>query len=348
MNFAGGVNGRPVALTVADDGSAVDTALAAFDQLVNESHVDAIIGPSSSEIAVDLIPRLARARTLVCSGSNSNGAISDLDSGGYYFRTAPPDRLQPRAMAELLGRDQRAHPLVIVPRDTYGLPLGRAIVREVRAAGARADLLTVTDPEGTAEVTARATAEGIDAVVLVGFPEATVPTLRALIAAGRGPNQFPVYGTDGLQNADLGALVDPAAPGVIVGMKGTTPAGVAGGIDHPFAARMFSAGVESFFSASTYDCAILVGLAAIAAGSDDAAEIKDHFAANLTGKARCRGFVECATLLASGTSIHYSGAWSTYEQWNRFEPGTGFYDTWAFGFDARPTVDPALAQLAVG
>jgi hypothetical protein len=110
---------------------------------------------------------------------------------------------------------------------------------------------------------------------------------------------------------------------------------------------MLAAGVEPFFSASAYDCTILIGLAAVAAHSDDADAIRTHFARNLRGRVDCHSFVECAQLLRAGRTIHYRGAFSTYEAWRGTEPGTGVYDVWTMGLDAHPTLAPPARQIAV-
>lgn len=183
--------------------------------------------------------------------------------------------------------------------------------------------------------------------MLIGFPAAIAPVIRALAAAGKGPTQIPTYGSDGLQAADLGGLVDQAFPAIVAGLKGTTPAGSPSGIDHPFNARIFAAGVEPFFSAAAYDCTILIGLAAIAARTDDPARIRTRVTPNLTGAQDCTTFVECRTLLAAHRTIHYRGASSRFEDWQGFEPGTGVYDTWTMGLDARPVTGPPTSQIAV-
>jgi branched-chain amino acid transport system substrate-binding protein len=186
-----------------------------------------------------------------------------------------------------------------------------------------------------------------DAVVLIGFPDGIAPVLRALIAQGKGPTQIPTYGSDGLQNAELGALVDPANPVVVASMKGTTPAGAPAGIDHPFNARLFAAGVEPFFSASAYDCVVLVALAAVAARSDDPQAIRDHFGKNLTGKTICNTFLNCSAELKRRRTIHYQGASSSFDHWAGSEPGDGSFDVWTLGLDARPTLAPAAQQIRV-
>ncbi|MGZ4675614.1 MAG: ABC transporter substrate-binding protein [Acidimicrobiia bacterium] len=346
MNLDGGVNGHPVALTVADDASSVPTARANLASLRDTNHVDAVIGPSSSEVAAALIPELARDHLLMCSGSTTAGALSSLDSGGYYFRTAPPDRLQARALARLVTADGHTRPAVLASSDT-----DPAFVRQVVRAFTARRARPVTIAPGAAADAARlgpALARTTpDAIVLLGFPDGVAPFLKALVAVGKGPQQIPTYGSDGLQSADLGAAVDPANPAVVAGMRGTTPSGAPPGVDHPFNARMLAAGVTPFFSASAYDCTIIVGLAATAARSDDADRIRRFVARVLTGTTPCTTFHDCATLLQQRRSIHYQGAFSTYDRWQRFEPGTGTYEVWTLGIDARPVLGPAGTEIRV-
>lgn len=350
MNLSGGVNGKPVGLVVGDDASTLETGTTAFSTLVDTNHVDAIIGPSTSQLALALMAANQRDPVVICSGSNSYGPISRAaQTSGFYFRTAPPDRLQADALARLVVADGHRRPVVLAAGDAYGVPFGTALVRALRAQNVPGARFVAIKPGGAdaAPAVDRALTRNPDAVVLIGFPEGTAAVLTALVARGKGPNQIPTYGSDGLQSAELGGLVDPANPAVVAGMKGTSPAGAPAGIDHPFNARLLTAGVEPFFSASTYDCTILVGLAAVAARSDDPRKIRDHFGPNLNGKLDCSTFTACAGALRSHRTIHYRGASSTFNRWQRFEPGTGVYDIWTLGLDARPVLAPATSQLAV-
>ena len=350
INLSGGVNGKPVGLVVADDGSASPTARTGVTSLIDTSHADAIIGPSTSQAALDLITGPPAHRALICSGSNSYGPISGAaQQNGFYFRTAPSDRLQARALAKLLVADGRKRPVVIAARDDYGLPFGTDVVRGLvaqNAPGAQLVSLPAGDAGANRSVT-EALRRQPDAVVLIGFPGGIAPVLRALIAQGKGPTQIPTYGSDGLQNAELGALVAPANPAVVASMKGTTPAGAPSGIDHPFNARLFAAGVEPFFSASTYDCVVLVALAAVAARSDDPRAIRDYFAKNLKGKTICNTFLACAAELKRRRTIHYQGASSSFDHWTGSEPGDGSFDVWTLGLDARPTLAPPAQQIRI-
>ena len=350
MNFSGGVNGHPVTLSVADDGSATAAGTAALRDLVDVHHVDAVVGPSTSDLALALMDDARRAPVVMCSGSNTYGPLTQAAArSGMYFRTAPSDVLQAGAIASLVAGDGHQHPVVIAaPRDAYTAPLATATVSALRARGIRTGaVVTFAAGADPASVARRALQRNPDSVVMLGFPPASAPVLRALIDAGKGPAVLPTYGSDGLQSGDLAALVDPANPAALSGMKGATPAGTPTGIDHPFNAQLFAIGVESFFSASTYDCTILVGLAAVASGSDDPTAIRDHFAANLTGKTDCSTFVDCRTALAARKTIHYRGAASRYDHWQRFEPGTGAFDVWLFGGAGRPELLPPSFQIQV-
>ena len=350
INFSGGVNGHPVTLTVADDGSASATATAALRNLVDEHHVDAVIGPSTSDLALQLMDAARRAPVVTCSGSNTYGPLTQAAArSGMYFRTAPSDVLQSGALASLVVGDGHHRPVVIAaPRDEYTSPLATATVSALHARGVQAGAIVTSTPGADPKaVVARALRRNPDSVVVLGFPAASAPILRALIDAGKGPAQLPTYGSDGLQSGDLAALVDPTNPAVLAGMKGTTPAGSPAGIDHPFNALLFSTGVEPFFSASTYDCTILVALAAVAARTDDPHAVSDHFAANLTGSTNCSTFAECQAALQAHKSIHYRGAASRYDGWRRFEPGSGAFDVWLFGGNGHPELLPPTFQIPV-
>jgi len=350
INFSGGVNGHPVTLTAADDESAVAPAEEALRKLVDVNRVDAVVGPSTSQLAMDLMDQARKAPVVMCSGSNTYGPITGAAArSGMYFRTAPPDRLQADALAQLVVAGGHRRPVVIAaPRDTYTMPLANATVKAFHArripAAALVTFSTGADP--TAAVR-RALQRNPDAVVLVGFPEPTAPVIRALVAAGKGPQQLPTYGSDGLQSGDLAALVDPANPAGVAGILGTTPAGAPTGIDHPFNAALFSVGVEPFFSATTYDCTILVALAAAAAHSDDPKKISEHFADNLSGKVDCSTYPDCLKALRQHRTIHYRGASSRFERWQRFEPGSGIFDIWLLGPEGRPGLGPPSAQISV-
>ena len=76
--------------------------------------------------------------------------------------------------------------------------------------------------------------------------------------------------------------------------------------------------------------------------------IAENFASNLEGDNDCNNFADCKKLLEDGKTIHYRGASSMFEKWNKMEPGTGVYDVWAYGADGKSANVEGAAQISIG
>ena len=94
---------------------------------------------------------------------------------------------------------------------------------------------------------------------------------------------MPTYTGDGMQSSTFATTVDESDPSKVSGIKGTAPAAAPEGIEHPFLAAFAETGVDTIFSSYYYDCTILMGLAIMAADSEDGAAIAEAFASNLEG-----------------------------------------------------------------
>ena len=350
INAAGGVNGAPVELAVRDDGADQAVAAAALDQLLESDKVDAVLGPSSSAATLALLDKVNTSGVLACGGSATAADLSTADSGGYFFRTAPPDGFQGPALAELLIKDGRSKPAILVRNDSYGVGLGRSVSDALNEGGAVAGKTITYDPAATTfETEVQSVADAApDSVVVLGFPDDGAKVIKTMVAKNIGPAQIPIYTTDGLQGRTFGATVDPANPGVVKGIKGTAPAAAPSGIESPFNTAFRAKGLPPIYSAYYYDCTILTALAAVSSKSDDAARMKDAFAANLSGTERCNTFAACKTALEAGKTIHYNGASSSFDKWNKFEPGSGTYDLWSYNDKGEPITEPPENQLTTG
>ena len=97
-------------------------------------------------------------------------------------------------------------------------------------------------------------------------------------------------------------LLDPNNAAA-AGIKGTSPATQAGGVQHPFLGAFNTTGIDPIYSAFYYDCTILTALAAEKAKSDDPAKMKKEFAAAPQGKNKCATYAACKQLLAIGKTI---------------------------------------------
>jgi branched-chain amino acid transport system substrate-binding protein len=352
INAAGGVNGRPIALAVADDGGGDNppVATASLDTLLNTSKVDAIVGPSASGTALDLLGTIRRDGVLTCSGSTSAEELSVADSGGYFFRTAPPDRLQALALARLVVAQGKHQPVIIARDDGYGDAFVAPLARELRkldAAPVGPVIRYKPTARNLAGIGKRVASRHPDSVITISLPDDGARIVQSLIAAGVGPAQVPLYTADGMQSTTFHTKVDPANPAQVGGIVGTAPAAAPAGPESAFTNALRKAGVAPIFSAYYYDCAILTALAAVQAKSDDPAKMKAAFAKSLRGTTDCATFAECTQALAAGKTIHYRGASSAFDHWNGSEPGDGTYDVWSYGGAGNVVTGTPSQQIKV-
>jgi branched-chain amino acid transport system substrate-binding protein len=83
INAAGGVNGRPIELIIRDDQQSTLTARAVTQELI-QMKVDAIIGPFTSSIAMEMVPLVNQARTILISPTVTTTQLTGKDD--YFFR----------------------------------------------------------------------------------------------------------------------------------------------------------------------------------------------------------------------------------------------------------------------
>jgi branched-chain amino acid transport system substrate-binding protein len=348
INGAGGVLGSDVVVSGADDGTSPDVASAALDQLLASSRIDAFVGAASSTTTRGILGKVREAGVVECSPSNTAADLAEIESGGYYFRTAPPDDLQGPALADLIVADGHSRVAIIALNDEYGQGFSEFLRQGLEEAGAEVVADVAYDPRGTtfdADVRQVVDADP-DAVALISFPDTGANVLSTMIELGAGPANLPLYTADGMQSSTLGTQVDPNNAGVVQGIKGTAPSAAPEGGRQGFAEEFaqFAPGVDTIYSAHSYDCATVIALAAEAAQSDDPADIKDEMVAVTTEGQKCTRYQECKDLLADGEDIDYDGASGPLEFTDRRQPSQGTYDIWQF--DAQGAVQ-TLDQVQV-
>lgn len=349
INAAGGVNGQPVELVAADDGTDPDVASTAADQLL-ATGVDFIVGPAASGVALSVLDKITSAGVPMCSPSNTGVQFSTIDdNGGFYFRTAPPDNLQAQVLADLITGDEQTNVAIVARSDEYGEGFAEFLQQELEALGVTVPTVELYDPEaGTYTDVGTALAEAApDAVALIAFEEGAA-VMQAAIAAGVGPQDVQWYGTDGIQSSSFFEAVDPDDPTVVEGLRGTAPSAAPADGEATFRDRFaaFAPGVDTIFSGHAYDCVMLAALAATAAGSDAPADIQANMNA-VSGPpgTACSLPAECLGAAQDGGDVDYNGAAGPLDFVEAGEPGAGSYDTWAF--DAEGAVEVIESSIAV-
>ncbi len=351
INAAGGVNGQPVTLVAADDGTSVDVVAQTVDTLIKNDEARVIIGPASSPTALGILSDV-KDKALMCSGSNTAAQL-DQDgptlSGGLYFRTAPPDSLQGPALAELLLADGRSKVGIVALDDSWLAHVGDSLATELEQGGAKVvadERYNATGGDVTAQVK-QVLSKKPDSVVVLGTTSDGAKVVQAMIAAGATPATLPTYTANGMQDAGFGQLVDPTNPAAVAGIKGTAPAASPAGVDSPFQSVFATKDIEPVFSAHSYDCTILAALAAVKAKSDDPAKMAKAFTANLKGRADCNTFAACTALLAKGKSIHWRGASSSFDKFSKNQPGEGVYDVWSYDATGGVVTEGPASQITI-
>ncbi len=349
INAAGGVNGKDVIVKRADDGTSADVAGTSLDTLLNSDKVDTIIGPASSGTALGILDKVKTAGVVQCSGSNTSAELSTADDGGYYFRTAPADKLQGPALAQVVLADGKKNPAIVTRNDSYGTGFGDALEDAIVNGGAKVAINAAYDPAATdfkADVS-KVKAANPDAVILIGFNDDGGKVVKEMIAQGVGPDKIQIYTADGMQGSSFFKGVDEANPAVVKGIKGTAPAAAPAGVTSPFTEAFTAKKIDPIFSSYYYDCTILTALAAQAAGSDDPAKIKDKMLEVSQGGTKCNTYAKCLNALEAGEDIDYDGASGPVDLTDVGEPSNGVYDVWEYDDKGAPGNIKGVEQIKI-
>ena len=319
MNAAGGVLGQDVVNVKADSGDGTpDIAGSEVDKLFNQD-ADAVIGAAASGVSVSVIDKITGAGVVHFSPANTAAGFDTYDDNGLYFRTAPSDRLQGQVLANLAVEDGFSNVAIMARQDFYGEGLAEQVQTTLEEKGATvADfVLYAADAQNyTAEVNQIAAAEP-DALVLVAFEE-TTKIIPQLIAKGIGPQDIQIYFVDG-------NLADYSSENFdLTGVKGTLP--VSGDPDPGFNDRLLEIDPklkDYSYGPQSYDAAIIIGLAAIAADSDNGEAIGAEIINVTREGTQCSEFEECAQLLEDGEDIDYEGASGPTDMNDSGSPASG-------------------------
>jgi ABC-type branched-subunit amino acid transport system substrate-binding protein len=319
MNAAGGVLGQDVANIDADSGDGTpDIAGAEVDKLFNQD-VDAIIGAAASGVSVSVIDKITGAGVVHFSPANTAAGFDTYDDNGLYFRTAPSDALQGAVLGNLAVEDGFSNVAVMARQDFYGEGLAEQVQTTLQEKGANVAefVLYSADAQNyTAEVNKIAAAKP-DALVLVAFEE-TTKIIPQLIAKGIGPQDIQIYFVDG----NLADYSDEKFD--LTGVKGTLP--VSGNPDPAFNDKLLEIDpkLKDFsYGPQSYDAAMIIGLAAIAAGSDNGEAIGAEIVNVTKEGTQCSTFEECAALLEEGEDIDYEGASGPTDMNDTGSPASG-------------------------
>lgn len=312
INAAGGVLDQPVVIDpVTDSGGAADLSVStsSANEIVS-SDAQVVLGAESSTVTLNFVDTVMEACRVQISPANTADVLSGYSS--YFFRTAPPDRVQGPALGNLIVNDGNTKIAFLVFNDAYGTGLRDQVEETVVDAGGEITYGGAGDgtefPPGqetfSSEVTA-AIDSAPDAIVVLAFDETKkiIPELQA-----QGWDMSKLYFSDGNTASYAGQFAD----GTLEGAQGTIPGYYP---DEDLRSRLndyyVSTGgadlTDYSYSLESYDAVILSALAAVKGGGTDAGTIQANLAAvsGADGGEDCEDFASCAALLADDKDIHY-------------------------------------------
>lgn len=270
--------------------------------------------PSTGTVAVARSVTVPEGVLLISPASTAD-ALSDLDDEGLFARTAPPDGLQGKALADRmekeLGNLQGKTINIGARNDLYGTGFADSLEAELEERGATVAEKVVYDPEQPSynSEADTLTSGSPDNWVIIDFPETFAKLGPALARTGTW-EPTATFITDGLSTSDLTELVGPE---VTEGMQGTAPGTFAGEAPNAFD-KLYEGAPgppRNLFDANVFDNVILCYLGAVAAGSTDGAAISEAIV-DVTGpggqKYTYEELPEAVEALEKGEDIDYEGA----------------------------------------
>ncbi|MGY1830322.1 ABC transporter substrate-binding protein [Geodermatophilus sp. SYSU D01180] len=192
INAAGGVLGQEVRLEEGDSGDATtDTATQTVDRLL-QAGVNAIVGAASSTVSLNVIDRITAAGVMQISPANTSDQFTTYNDNGLYFRTAPPDVLQARALADLLAADGNNTIGILARNDSYGNGLAENTRENLLAGGLSEDQVVnvIYDPNAANfdDIVQEMVDLNPDGIVVIGFNESS-RIIEGLNENGIGPQR---------------------------------------------------------------------------------------------------------------------------------------------------------------
>lgn len=339
-----------------------EVAKRSFDQLAAEG-ANGIVGAGCSSVSINLLQKAAQRKIVLVSPSSSSADLTpgfdpsiDSSDGGFFFRTQASDAFRASVAAREIERDGGAERLVIIyANDVFGNALKDSLVEAVAEDGSSVAAQVPYDRVGDDETYglsyfAKAVEQTVeanpDAVVIIPVdgPERQA-IVGALINESIEPDDVRMYFAGvapGTLNADTARLLgEPEDEVLVEGIKA-----VRAGYSREDRYEKFSRRAAEFVPPAeagcrgcirrSYDAAVVMVLAAVAARSVDPAVYSTEVTGVTRGGEKCFEISQCLDMLLAGKDIDYDGPSGPLEFDENGEPSQGVYDIMEYDSQGVP------------
>lgn len=277
VNAGGGLLGRPVEVTLLDDGSESSAVGKLYDALIREHKADLLVGPFGSAASVGAAATAERAKRVLVNATGDSRTVHR-SALRYVFQAAPPLGSY-GAGALALAKEQGLTRLLILAREDPAFRESANRLREeALAQGLEAGEVEVHSrgAEEFAPQVAKARAAGAQAWVAFGLPADAAEMVKSLRKQGWAPALFVAQGA---ADPDFLKRVGQDAEGALGILAYDRRAGTAGNAAFAVAyAKKWSA-EPGLTAAEGYAAGQLLEAAVRKAGSLDQEKLREALAA---------------------------------------------------------------------
>src|ERR1700753_836596 len=213
INAAGGVVGKKIELVVYDDGGDANKARTFATRLVEDDKVSAMVGGSTTETTMAMMPVFEEAKVPFISLA---GAIEVVDPvRKYVFKTPHTDKMACEKIFENLKLRTFTKIAMISGTDGFGASMRAQCLKVAGNYGIQVvadESYGPRDTDMTAQLTKIKNTPGVQAVVNPGFGQG--PAIVTRNYAQLGMSATPLYQSHGVASKSFIELAGPAADGV--------------------------------------------------------------------------------------------------------------------------------------
>ncbi|MBB5870834.1 ABC-type branched-subunit amino acid transport system substrate-binding protein [Allocatelliglobosispora scoriae] len=203
INDAEGVLEKPVQWLNGDDKTDIEKAKAQL-----KAHISAgaqiVLGPTTSRVTAGVMEQITSSKVIAISPSATSAQLSTVVDDGRFFRTAPSDVLQGKALADVILRDGTKRISIIAMKGAYGEGLQINVRDELIKAGVPSSAIQTLNYDAPSDdAVAINVSEQVksikgfapDGVLVIGLDE-SAQVLTQLATAGVDPRKTPAPKAD--------------------------------------------------------------------------------------------------------------------------------------------------------
>jgi branched-chain amino acid transport system substrate-binding protein len=326
----------------------------AANQLISDG-ASCLVGAWASADTIPVGQSVASSQQVpLISPASTSPEITDLPDDGFVFRTAPSDALQGQVLADAVAEEFGADATISVAarNDAYGEGIATQFSNAFEDGGGTVNGPVLYDPEASSydSEAADIVAGGPDGFVIIDFEDPYGKVGAALVRTGDF-DSTKMFTADGLA---FDEIPDTIPSDALDGAKGTRPATPEGSTAAENFAMLYEESDQKpkermTFDAQNFDAVTLCVLAAVAAGSDQGADIQSKIQEVATAPGTEFDYTQMAdaiTALQSGEDIDFSGVSGPLDLDDNGDPTVATYDV--FNYDKGKLVVDSQVEKESG